>query len=433
MRALTASPQQVAAATPADRDRYLDLLRGLAISIVVLGHWLLAVVWMADGRLRATAVLDVAPGTRWVTWVVQVMPLFFLVGGVVNARSWCATRDAGGAYAGWVGRRAARLLRPTVVLVWTWLGLAAVASAAGVEQSLVVLGARNALVPLWFLAVYLLLIAVVPALLRVYDRLGPALVVVLLVAATAVDLAVRVGVPVVGYANHLLVWAVPTVLGFAWRDGRLHRAATRIGMPVAALTGLLVAVLWLGWPVSMIRVAEAGGPNVPVATLALLGCLQTGIAVAMRGPVTAWLHRPGPWATVVRINAVAMTVYLWHLTVLVLAVGALSLTGSWWSVMPLSVAWWLTRPLWLAGLLVLLVPVVVALLPIEHSVPAHQPHRSGRAAGAWMLAAAAAAAGGTAAMTLGGVLGVPGVAGAVALTAAAHHVGALGGAGTVAR
>lgn len=64
MRALLASPAEVAAATPGDRDRYLDLLRGLALTVVVLGHWLLAVVWMHDGQLRVTTVLDAAPGKR---------------------------------------------------------------------------------------------------------------------------------------------------------------------------------------------------------------------------------------------------------------------------------------------------------------------------------------------------------------------------------
>lgn len=433
MRALLASPAQVTAATPADRDRYLDLLRGLAITVVVLGHWLLAVVWMHDGRLRATAVLDVAPATRWATWVLQVMPLFFLVGGVVNARSWRATRNAGGTWAAWVGRRAARLLRPTTVVVWTWVAMATIASAAGVDRSVIVLGARNALIPLWFLAVYLLLIAAVPALLAVHDRLGTGLVVVLLMAAAAVDVAVRAGTPLVGYANYALVWAVPTVLGFAWGDGELDRRAVRLVLPVGALAGLVVAVAWLGYPVTMIRVAEAGGPDVPVVTLALLGCVQAGIALALRGRVTAWLRRPGPWAAVVRVNTVAMTVYLWHLTVMVLAIGALSLTGSWWSMAPLSAVWWLTRPLWLTALVVLLAPVVAGLVHVEHSVPPPRPRGTGRMATMGMLAATATAAGATAALTVGGVLGAPGIAGALALTAAARHAGAFGGAEAVAR
>lgn len=433
MRALLASPAEVAAATPDDRDRYLDLLRGLAITVVVLGHWFLAVVWMDDGQLRVTTVLEAAPGTRWVTWVLQVMPLFFLVGGVVNARSWRATRNAGGTWAAWVAPRVARLLRPTTVVVWTWVVLAALAAAAGVDRSLVMLGARNALIPLWFLAVYLLLTAAVPALLAAYDRLGGGLVAVLLAAAALVDVAARSGAPLVGYANYALVWAVPTALGFAWADGRLDRRAARVGLPMAALAAMVAAVAWLGYPVALVRVAEAGGPRFPVVTLALLGCAQTGIALALRGPVTAWLRRPGPWTAVVRVTTVAMTVYLWHLTVMVLTTGALASTGDWWSVAPLSATWWLTRPVWVAVLVALLVPVVAGFVPVEHSVPPPLSRRAGRRAMVGMLAATVTAAGATAVMTVGGVTGAPGILGAVALTMAARHAGAFGGAGAVAR
>ncbi|MBW3603287.1 MAG: acyltransferase, partial [Actinobacteria bacterium] len=199
MHALTASPADLVAATPADRDRYLDVLRGFALTVVVLGHWLQAVVWLDDGVLRASNILSLAPASRWSTWLLQVMPLFFLVGGVVNARSWRATRDAGGTYVAWVGRRAARLLRPTTLLVWVWVTVAAVALAAGVERSLILLGARGALTPLWFLGVYLLLIAGVPVLLAAYDRYGLALVAALLLLAVAIDVTVRAGVTLVGF------------------------------------------------------------------------------------------------------------------------------------------------------------------------------------------------------------------------------------------
>lgn len=234
---LTASPAQIAAATPLDRDRYLDLLRAVALAAVVVGHWLVAMVWIDDdGALRAAAVIDVAPVTRWLTWIVQVMPLFFLVGGVVNVRSWRAARRARGSYAGWVARRAARLLRPTTVVVWTWLGLAPLALAAGVERRLIVLGARSALVPLWFLGVYLLIIALLPLLLAAWGRLGLWLPLLLTAAAAGVDAGALAAVPALTVVNYLIVWSVPTVLGFAWTDGRLDGRAVRIGCP------------WLRWP-----------------------------------------------------------------------------------------------------------------------------------------------------------------------------------------
>jgi peptidoglycan/LPS O-acetylase OafA/YrhL len=420
---LTAPASRIAAQTPRGHDRYLDLLRALAIGAVVVGHWLVAVLWLDEGQLRAAAAVDLVPATRWLTWIFQVMPLFFLVGGVVNARSWRATRTAGGAYGAWLTRRAARLLRPTVVLVWTWLGLAPLARVAGVDPALVELGARNALVPLWFLGVYLLLIALVPTLLAAWDRLGLWLPAGCLAAAAAVDAGALAALPGLAVVNYLLVWSVPTALGFAWTDGHLDRPAVRIALPLVAVAGLVVAIAVLGYPVSMVGLAEqdTGGPNVPLATLALLGGVQATVAVAARDRVTAWLARPRPWATVARATSVAMTVYLWHVTVLVLAAGALSVTGDWWSVAPLGTAWWATRPLWIAGLGVLLAPVVVVLLPVERSVPrTRAPRRGATAVGAMALAAAAIAA-----VTLHAITSPVAVAGGLGLGAAAVHVGAF--------
>lgn len=432
---LTASPAQIAAATPPDRDRYLDLLRAIAIAAVVVGHWLVAMVWMDDGALRAAAVIDVAPATRWLTWIVQVMPVFFLVGGVVNADSWRTTRAAGGSWAGWVARRAARLLRPTTVVVWVWLALAPLALAGGVDRGLIALGARSALVPLWFLGVYLVVVALVPALLAAWSRLGLWLVPLLLAAAAAVDAGALEAVPALTMGNYLIVWSVPTVLGFAWADGALDRRAVRLGLPLAALVAMIAAVAWFGYPVSMVGLAEqdTGGATVPSVMLALLGCVQTGLALAARRRASAWLRRPGPWASVVRANSVAMTVYLWHLTVMVLVVGVLALTGTWWSVTPLTLAWWLTRPLWIVGLAVVLAPLVVALVPVERGVPATRPrgHRIADAGGTAVAIATASAA--IAALTLGDVLSLQAMAGAVALTAAAVHAGAFAITGTAAR
>lgn len=432
---LTASPAQIAAATPPDRDRYLDLLRAIAIAAVVVGHWLVAMVWMDDGALRAAAVIDVAPATRWLTWIVQVMPVFFLVGGVVNADSWRTTRAAGGSWAGWVARRAARLLRPTTVVVWVWLALAPLALAGGVDRGLIALGARSALVPLWFLGVYLVVVALVPALLAAWSRLGLWLVPLLLAAAAAVDAGALEAVPALTMGNYLIVWSVPTVLGFAWADGALDRRAVRLGLPLAALVAMIAAVAWFGYPVSMVGLAEqdTGGATVPSVMLALLGCVQTGLALAARRRASAWLRRPGPWASVVRANSVAMTVYLWHLTVMVLVVGVLALTGTWWSVTPLTLAWWLTRPLWIAGLAVVLVPLVVALVPVERGVPATRPRGHGIADAGRTAVAIATASAAIAALTLGDVPSLQAMAGAVALTAAAVHAGAFAITGTAAR
>lgn len=415
---LDRSADGIASATPADRDRYVDLLRALAITAVVIGHWLVAVVWLRDGDLQASAALDMEPATQWLTWIIQVMPIFFLVGGAVNARSWRATRASGGGWGAWVAKRGARLLRPTTVLVWFWTLLGPLALVAGIDRELIRLGAGSALVPLWFLAVYLLLIVLVPALLAAHERLGLALPVALLVAAAGID---AVGGQHVALLNYLVVWGVPTVLGFSWIDGTFDRRVIGVGMPVLALGALLAAVAWFGYPVSMVGLAGGDGPNAPSVPLALLGCVQAGTAYALRAPLTRWLERPRAWAAVVRLNMVAMTVYLWHLTVMVLVIGVLPATGSWWSVAPLSAAWWLTRPLWILGLAVLLTPVVTMFASVEHTTPRSAAPRTT----VGMATATAVAAAAIAELTLGGVLGWSAVVAALGFTAAGVHSGAF--------
>jgi hypothetical protein len=56
----------------------------------VYGHWLLLSVTYRHGQLSGADALDYIAWGRWVTWAFQVMPIFFLVGGYVNARSWTA-------------------------------------------------------------------------------------------------------------------------------------------------------------------------------------------------------------------------------------------------------------------------------------------------------------------------------------------------------
>jgi Acyltransferase family len=105
----SAVAHRVAAATPVDRDRFADLLRVASILAVVAGHWLMAVVVWRDGRVQGGNALSLVPGLWLSTWLLQVMPLFFFVGGLANLVS---ARRAG-SWARFVRGRAARLLRPT--------------------------------------------------------------------------------------------------------------------------------------------------------------------------------------------------------------------------------------------------------------------------------------------------------------------------------
>ena len=118
----------MAETTPPTRNRVVDLIRVVSILVVVFGHWLMAAITFEDGQLRPGHLLELADWTHPLTWVFQVMPLFFFVGGYSNALSWRSARDRGETYGSWLRDRLRRLALPVVplLLVWTfggWLGL----------------------------------------------------------------------------------------------------------------------------------------------------------------------------------------------------------------------------------------------------------------------------------------------------------------------
>jgi hypothetical protein len=103
--------EQIAARTPADRNRIADLLRFGSLMVVVVGHWLMAAVTVNDAGLSGQNVLVAQPWTRWLTWVFQVMPVFFFVGGYANGTGWASAQSRGTGYVEWLRARATRLLR----------------------------------------------------------------------------------------------------------------------------------------------------------------------------------------------------------------------------------------------------------------------------------------------------------------------------------
>jgi hypothetical protein len=62
------------AATPSTRDRYVDFLRTVSILAVVFGHWFIGIIWWQDGIIRTTSAVGVTSWLWLVTWFFQVMP-----------------------------------------------------------------------------------------------------------------------------------------------------------------------------------------------------------------------------------------------------------------------------------------------------------------------------------------------------------------------
>jgi hypothetical protein len=119
-------------ATPASRDRVVDLLRAASIGIVVLWHWALAVThWRADSALTMPNPVDEVPGLWAATWVLQVMPVFFLVGGYANLAGWHAVTRGGGDAGSFVRGRMRQLLAPLIPWLGCWVVVDLAWQAAG--------------------------------------------------------------------------------------------------------------------------------------------------------------------------------------------------------------------------------------------------------------------------------------------------------------
>jgi len=101
--------KELAEQTPASRDRYVDFLRAASISVVVLGHRLSALVGWKDGAQSVRNAVRLVPGLWCTTWLLQVMPVFFFIGGFSNSTSLASTLRRGESVASFLGSRLIRL------------------------------------------------------------------------------------------------------------------------------------------------------------------------------------------------------------------------------------------------------------------------------------------------------------------------------------
>lgn len=374
--ALLPSAAALADRTPPERNRVVDLLRAAAILVVVLGHWLMAAVYVdRDGGLHRGDLLDLAGWTHPLTWVLQVMPVFFLVGGYANALSWRSARRRAQPYGGWLRSRLRRLVLPVLPLMVFWAVLAPSAHALGADPDLLRIASRASLVPTWFLAAYVVVVALAPLTLAVWERAGWWAVGGGLALAGLVDyVSVSRDLLAVGFLNYVLVWSTVHMLGYAWLDGRLASAGRRL-----ALVALGFGVLWLltvhgPYAVSMVgvRTDEIDNAYPTRVTQGFLGLLQAGVVLTLEPLLQRLVARRRVWVATVLVNARIMSIYLWHLTMLgVLVAGSLALDGLGLHRLPDTGGWWATRPLYFAVLALLTAGAVAVVGRFE--TPAADP------------------------------------------------------------
>lgn len=353
--------QRVAAAS-SSRDRVLDAAKTLALVVVVVGH---SLAWHITPANTAANVLE---SERWLvplTWVFQVLPIFFAAGAVSNAAS--LRRHGAREY---LLRRSRGLVTP--VLVYAALWTVVLLPFGGMSQQVVGAG-RFLSQLLWFAGVYLLVSSAAPVTARWAARRPLLVLGVWLLLIAGVD-AVRWsdGPSWVGWLNLLLVWGWLHQLGYCIPvlrrragDGPAARAALALG--AAALLAAAVALALFGpYSSSLVTIggdSELSNLSPPTLVLALYGAGQVLLLVVLWPALAAFLSDDRRWAVVALVGARGIGIYLWHIPLVGCAAAIALLVG--WVVVPLSPWWWVVHLL-----------VVVVVLPL-----------------AWLIAGVAASVG----------------------------------------
>jgi fucose 4-O-acetylase-like acetyltransferase len=396
--------RELAARTPATRDRYVDFLRAASILMVVAGHWsVLLIVW-ENGIIWERNAIGVTPWLWLATWAFQVMPIFFFVGGFSNLVSLDSSRRRGISTWSWFRSRAVRLLKPSVIFLGFWavvqvfLHLADVGAGTAFRigdtwflRGMLPPGAMIPFGPLWFLPVYLGIVALAPVTIRLHRRFGIGVPIAMVVGALLVDwIGFVVGIRGVRYVNILFVWLLPHQLGHFYGDGSLVRIGRR-GYALMATAGLAGLILltnpwifagngadWFGglasYPKSLIGTGREPVANTYPPTFVLVAqtFFAIGAVMLLRERLSPWLARVRVWASVVFVNSVIMTLFLWHMTAYLAAILLLWPLGL-GREQTSTAAWWGQRPLWVLVPGAILVGIVAALGRYERPRPAPSP------------------------------------------------------------
>ncbi|MFE4057529.1 acyltransferase [Streptomyces sp. NPDC059096] len=344
---------KIEARTPASRDRAVDGLRALALLAVPTGHWLLGGLTLdSGGALHNASPLTTFGGLAPVSWVLQMLGIFFLVGGYASVLSY---RRRPATTAAWLRGRVVRLGRPVLGVTAVWALLLPLLYGLGVPATTLRTGSTLVVQPLWFVGIYVIVTALTPYCVAAARRLGGWAAAPLLVSVAAVDL-LRYGpyaqdVPSwLSVLNILPGWLFAYQLGVSWGEGRIGRRGARLLLVGGALLFAALLVVF-DYPASMVGVpGEARTNSHPPSLLVLaLAAAQSGAAILVRDRLGRLLARPALWAPVVVVNLSAMTILCWHQTAMLAVAVPGSFVGelSGLTTSPDTLGWILARLTWL--------------------------------------------------------------------------------------
>jgi fucose 4-O-acetylase-like acetyltransferase len=364
----------------------MDLVRVLCVLVVVVGHMLMIGAAIVPGR--GLVVERTLLETNWigpVTWIAQIMPLFFVVGGFAGIGAWRRLEASGGTAADFIRSRILRLARPSIALFAALALAILVMHLTGVDPVSIRFIGLGVSTPLWFLAAYAFAQAFLPGLATFHAQAPWSTLATLAAGALICDvLRFATGVEALGLLDMTFVWLFAQQLGFWIADG-WFRARSRATVAAIGAGGylLLFGLVGLGYPGNMLDNLYP-----PTFAIVALAVGQTCLLVLAHPALARLMALRWIRVVVATVGSRLMTIYLWHLPVLALVIGLLLLT-------PLptpaagSAAWWLTRPLIFLLMAGVLAGISLLLGRLERPSSAHGYHASdwstGLAAGCMVI------------------------------------------------
>ena len=373
-------PRAAGPKAKADRDPYADFLRAFSLLVVILWHWCFTIlIWTDDGPIP-TSPLGFTSGLWILTWLLQVMPLFFYIGAYVHLKAWERAAAKGDRIWRFALRQVRSLAIPAAALLVTWIILGIVVGTV-FDISWMARAVLMVVSPLWFVAAYLFFVALMPVLVWLHRRYDVLVLVVMAGLSVIVDiLRFRYHVPYIEWANMIFVWGFAFQLGFfhgrisgidnapRYADGRVDWAyqsprALQRGR-VFTLTGLfaLIGLVFSGlYPGSMVGVPGQGSNMAPpTVCIIALTIFQVGIAELLRPTTLRLLAKGKLFSRIVGvITLFALPLFLFHTTGMALS-RALEWTifGTQVEAVEPTLRWWLLRPVAIIFPLICTLPVI---------------------------------------------------------------------------
>lgn len=309
----------------------IDLARACSVIVVVVFHTLLYRIVLTEGG--PTLVPWAAPTWLYpLTWVLMIMPLFFVAGGFAHTLTIDRMRREGASAGHYLASRGRRLIGPLVVFVSFCALVSSAAAWAGWLDAASELS-RLLMQLLWFITVYLGIVAVAPGAVWLHDRAGVAPMLVLAVLAVLVDAwSLISGRWELRNLNLALVWPLVHQFGIAYQRGWWRTGPAWIAWASLVAGAGLVALLvfGFGYPPSSVGFADLPIANIQPPTLAM-----AALALAQCG-LLGLVERSGVLASVPArterllgvLNTVMVSVYLWHIPCIAVAGGVLLLLAG---------------------------------------------------------------------------------------------------------